>query len=111
MQNEIDLKVMGKRIKDGRLKVGLSQEKLAEMVNLSVPHLSKVENGHKSLSLDVAVKIANVIDVSIDFLVREAMDDAMKTFNAEVNCIVEDCTEEELSRLLKLLRTCKEVIR
>ena len=28
-----------------------------------------------------------------------------------MNYIVADCTEEELSKLLKLIRTCKEIIR
>ena len=41
MQYDINLKIMGQRIKESRLKLGLTQEQLAEIVNLSVPHLSK----------------------------------------------------------------------
>ena len=115
MQYDINLKIMGQRIKESRLKLGLTQEQLAEIVNLSVPHLSKVENGHKGLSLDTAAKLANALanalDFSIDYLVQESAGNSRRVFHSEMNYIVADCTEEELSKLLKLIRTCKEIIR
>ena len=111
MQYDINLKIMGQRIKESRLKLGLTQEQLAEIVNLSVPHLSKVENGHKGLSLDTAAKLANALDFSIDYLVQESAGNSRRVFHSEMNYIVADCTEVELSKLLKLIRTCKEIIR
>ena len=111
MQNEINQKILGQRIQKARKSADMSQEKLAEILGLSVPHLSKIENGHKGISLETAVIIAHTFDLSLDGMVRESMSDFMKTFAAEVNCIAEDCTEKELLKLLKLLQVCKEVIK
>ncbi|WP_294468513.1 helix-turn-helix transcriptional regulator [uncultured Anaerofustis sp.] len=44
---KIDYRKLGKRLKQQRKEQGLTQEKLAEYVNLSVSHLSHIENGNE----------------------------------------------------------------
>ena len=42
---EIDYAELGKRIKRIRGEKKISQEKLAEMIDVSIPHMSNIENG------------------------------------------------------------------
>lgn len=57
-------------IKTLRLEKELSQEDLAEFADLSVPYISHIETGRKKPSLESLVKIADVLGVSVDQLLR-----------------------------------------
>lgn len=67
---ELDYKAIGKRIKIARIQVDLTQEKLAEYVNLSPSHMSNIETGTTKVSLTTIVNIANALSVSVDDLLR-----------------------------------------
>lgn len=56
---------IGKNIKNLRLERGLSQEKLAEYVNLSREHLSCIERGKYSINLETLYNISEFFDIDI----------------------------------------------
>ena len=62
----MDLKAVGKRIKAAREQKGLTQEALAELVNLSPMHVSVIERGFKPTKMDTFCNIANALDASAD---------------------------------------------
>ena len=64
----LNLKLVGKRIKEERIKIKMSQKTLAYRANISVPYLSNIECGKKTLSMDVLIRIANALDTSVDNL-------------------------------------------
>ena len=57
------LKLLGKNISFYRQQKQLSQEKLAEIVDLSREYITRVENGQKSISLKKLFAIADALDV------------------------------------------------
>ena len=61
---------IGGRISLLRKSQGLTQEKLAEKLNCSVKHISHVERGVASLSLDLLVEVCALLDCSLDYLVK-----------------------------------------
>lgn len=64
------LENLGKRIREERLKKGLTQEQLAEKVDISLNFMSLIENG-KNMSVQTLINLANALDVSIDYLLNE----------------------------------------
>ena len=51
-------------------------ENLAEELNISVPHLWRIENGDRAASIDLMIVIAEYFSVSLDYLVLgKAADD------------------------------------
>ncbi|MDD4496048.1 MAG: helix-turn-helix transcriptional regulator, partial [Eubacteriales bacterium] len=48
---KLDYKAIGKRIKIQRIQKDMTQDKLAELTNLSNPHISNVESGSTQVSL------------------------------------------------------------
>ena len=54
----MDYAAIGKRIRAHRKRLNLSQEELAEMVNISTVHMSHIETGYTKLSLPVLVDLA-----------------------------------------------------
>lgn len=64
------LKLLGQNIKKYREKKALSQNKLAELVELSREHIGSVETGNDYLSLRKLFEIADILEVSVKNLVN-----------------------------------------
>ena len=67
-KNELRIQI-GQNIRQRRLELNLTQEQLAEKVGCSHEHCVQVENGNKGLSIQSLRKMAEVLNVSIDYLV------------------------------------------
>ncbi len=59
---------IGKRIAQRRQFLDISQEELAEKVNSSANYISNLERNKRHPSLNMLIKIANELDISIDYL-------------------------------------------
>lgn len=68
----------GKQIIKYREKAGLSQEKLAEKMNVSANFISYIERGMKMPSLENYVKLVNALDISSDILLTDEIKSAYK---------------------------------
>lgn len=64
----MDLKAMGSRIKAERKKLGLTQEGLAELINVSSHYIYEIERGMKSMSLETLMLIAEKMELSTDYI-------------------------------------------
>jgi predicted transcriptional regulator len=63
-----EAKVLGRRISDARKQNNISQEKLAEILNKSVPLISLYESGKRIPPPDVLFQLAELFRVSSDYL-------------------------------------------
>lgn len=63
-----DPKESGKRIKRLRKENGLTQEQLAEKLNISTSNLGKIERGLQGFSIDLLIEIGFFFEVSTDYL-------------------------------------------
>ncbi|SFB82536.1 helix-turn-helix domain-containing protein [Butyrivibrio sp. YAB3001] len=68
---EIDYISIGKRIRYYRKLKGMSQESLAEKVDISITHMSHIETASTKLSLPVFIALAQILEVSTDQLLRD----------------------------------------
>ena len=65
MTNETTkLIALGKNIKAARKMKNLSQNKLADILNISREHLAKIETAKRFVSLQLLFKICETLDVS-----------------------------------------------
>ena len=57
---------IGKKIREYRKERGLTQDELAEKVNLSPNHMGAIERAEKNLTLATLINIANALDALAD---------------------------------------------
>ena len=57
-----------KRLKDLRTENNMTRVQLAERLNISVRLVSYWENGERECNFDMLVKLAQIFDVSVDYL-------------------------------------------
>lgn len=100
---------IGQQIRKFRKQNGLSQEELAERVNISTTHMSHIETGNTKLSLPVLVDIANALQVTADDLIRSSNYNP-DTASNEVACLLRDCTPQQINVLLDILKAAKKAI-
>ena len=93
---ELDYKAIGKRIKIARIQVDLTQEKLAEYVNLSPSHMSNIETGTTKVSLTTIVNIANALSVSVDDLLCDNVIHAKPQFENDIKLLLDDCDDQRV---------------
>ncbi|MDD3925819.1 MAG: helix-turn-helix transcriptional regulator [bacterium] len=67
MKEDIIIK-FGKRIREERLKLGISQEELAERAGLHRTYIGMIERGEKNITLRNIEKIAKALNISIQDL-------------------------------------------
>ena len=103
---EINYFKLGDRIRFYRTKAGLSQEKLAEFVNLTNVHISKIENGNTNPTVETIVNIATVLNVTPDQLLV----DSLPQNKNDLNSLLLDCTPEDVSILVENFTALKKVL-
>jgi transcriptional regulator with XRE-family HTH domain len=64
------LSLLGEKIRTLRKEKNIKQEKLAELVDKTTEHISFIERGERAPSLELLLKLAQVLDVSLPYLLR-----------------------------------------
>lgn len=59
---------IGIRVKQAREKAGLTQERLAELLDVTAQYISGVERGAVGLSVPILIQLCSVLLVSSDFI-------------------------------------------
>ena len=111
MADELDYFSIGQRIRKYRRSYNMSQEELAEKVNISVTHLSHIETGNTKLSLTVLVKISEALSVSTDDILNDRAVITKNTISDETIKLLESCSVYELSIASDTLKTLITSIR
>lgn len=60
--------MFNKRLREVRMQKGLTQQTMADNLNIGLRSYQKYEQGERSPSLDCLVLIADIFDVSLDYL-------------------------------------------
>ena len=100
----MDYHALGKRIREERLRLKLTQEKLAEEVGVSTAYIGQIERGERSLTLDKLVKVVNRLGVTIDFLLADYV---IATDDTSMNLLIQlmhDRTPEEKTLAINILK-------
>ncbi|MDO4439758.1 MAG: helix-turn-helix transcriptional regulator [Eubacteriales bacterium] len=63
-----DLKESGKRIRNLRKQYGWTQEKLAEKLGIALNTVSRIEIGHRGISVDLAIEFALQLNTTLDYI-------------------------------------------
>lgn len=101
---------IGARIKEIRLQRHMSQATLAEKANISLSHISDIENGKTTMLLPTFIRIVEALQVSADALLRSDIPEVNNLYKGEFAEILEDCSPTEIDSILKIVREVKRLI-
>lgn len=104
------MKSIGKIIKQIREEKGLTQQQLAELINMHRSNYSKVESGERDLSIEAINKVAKYFGMTIDQLVNfdghipDEVTVGDKTLIEQVK-LIQELEPEEKSMVFKMIDT------
>ena len=104
----VDYNVIGSRIKKARLAKKLTQEDLAEQVNVSVAFLSRVERGSSHINLKRLNQICTLLDVSEGYILNGASSDSTEYLNKEFIELLKKCSPEKQKMIYNVAKAIAE---
>ena len=107
MYEQLDLKLIGSRIKAARASRGMSQADLAVKASVSLPLISNIERGKSKMQLETFVKVAEALQVSADHLLRPDVPEVKTIYQGELAGVLADCSASEMEAILNIVREVK----
>ena len=102
-----ELVILGKRIAYLRAKNGFTQEMLAEIVNYSTNHISKLELARTNPSFELLVKIANAFHIDLKELFNFDEYNDIDYMKEKLNETIKHADEKFIKILYKIQENLK----
>ena len=109
--SEINYVLIGKRIRETRTQMKLSQAALAEMSGLSTRYISHIETARKKASLSSLVNIANAVGISIDEILYGNQTAYKTDYQLDIILLIEDCSPSEKRYLYLMINSVLNILR
>ena len=66
------LKKLSQEIRKSRIHKKLSQEKLAELVDISINHMNNIENMRSNPTITIVINLCRVLDINLNELINDS---------------------------------------
>ena len=96
---------IGRRIKAARMEKKLTQEKLAEIINISTTYVSEIESKATVPSAAILFPICKLLNVSIDDIIFDTTSDSIKKLTRKLS----QCSEKQLELINSLVDAVLQV--
>ena len=106
-----DYNSIGDKIRSRRAKLGMSQEQLADLCGISPSYIGHIERGSRQLSLNTAICISTVLEISLDYLLLDVKNEngdvgVLESISAELK----NHSPEQVSKFLNTVKILAENI-
>ena len=98
---------IGRQIRDIRCAKGLTQEELAEMINVSTSFISKIERGIRHPGLETMISIASALGTTIDVLLIGNQSGDKTIYQRELRDVMKNCSNKEQELILSVAKAMK----
>lgn len=106
--SDLDFKKIGFKIKERRQALGITQEYIANFLDVNPSHISNIECGRANPSLTALIKIANILTCSVDCFINEEYTFPPETNNettldTKIMEKLKYCDADKKERVLKII--------
>lgn len=99
----MDWTSVGRHIRERRLQKSWRQEELGNAVGLSAKYIGAIERGEKCPKLESFIRIADVLEISVDVLLEDVTDKGYRVRMSKYLDKLDILPEERRKLALKLL--------
>ena len=105
---DLNFKEIGLKIKERRQAVGITQEAVANLLDVNPSHISNIECGRANPSLTALVRIANILHCSVDYFISgeytyKADKGKEKTLDNRIMDKLKYCDSDKKAKILKMI--------
>ena len=91
----LNYSIIGMRLKQARIKAGLTQQELAEQTNLSVAFISRIERGSTHINLTRLSEICAILNIDEGTILNGTSMDSAHYLSNEFTELFENCSKEK----------------
>lgn len=105
---EIDT-VLGKILKQYRIKNHLTQEQLSEKLNISLKYISRIENGNGGIKTQTLIKYMDTLGIEPNLLYYDFIHNESIKKHLELSEKLQYLSPEKIDFIIKMIREIKEI--
>jgi transcriptional regulator with XRE-family HTH domain len=108
----IDYRAIGERVRKARQLRGLTQAQLSEMSGIASSYAGIIERGDKKASIETLIRVANALNVAMDYLLFDSLDiqeDRLNHINGDI-LTVEVSPIKKNANMLELLSLMNRLV-
>ena len=91
----IDYSVIGERLKKARKNKHLTQEQLAESLDVSIAFLSRIERGSSQINLKRLSQICEILNITEGEILNGVSSKSNKYLDSEFATLLKNCTPDK----------------
>lgn len=100
----LDYSIIGERLKKARLAKKLTQEKLAEELDVSVAFLSRAERGNVKINLTRINQICDILGVSISTILTGTGSNSKNYLTEDFSNLLKNCPPEKIKLIYDIAK-------
>lgn len=104
----LDYSIIGSRIKQARLAKNMTQEHLADQIDISVAFLSRVERGSSQINLKRLNQLCGLLDVSEGYLLNGASSSSENYLDKEFTDLIKSISPEKQKLIYNVAKAIAE---
>lgn len=105
---DLDYVIIGERLKNARIKKGLTQEELAEKLDLSVAFLSRVERGSTRINLIRLSQMCSLLDVTEGEILNGTSATASNYMQKDFSTLLKKCSPDKQKLIYNIAKVIAE---
>lgn len=104
----LDYTIIGSRLKQARVKSGLTQEDLAEKLNVSIAFLSRIECGKYKINLKRLNQMCGFLGVDEAYILSGSSTDFSNYLAEDLYHLLNNCPPDKLKLIYNVAKTIIE---
>lgn len=97
---------LGKKIREERIKKGLTQEVLGEKIDSTGSYIGQIERGERNASMEKVLLIAEELKISLDYLVGNTNN--LRYIDEKLQEEIKGATNEQKEMLVDIMKIIKK---
>ena len=105
---DLNYSIIGMRLKDARTNKKITQEELAEKIDVSVAYISRIERGSTHVNLKRLTEICDVLKISLGQILDGISPESGSYLNSAFSDLLKNCPPEKMELIYKIAKTIIE---
>lgn len=101
---DLNFEQIGQKLRSVRISQGLTQEYIANKVDVNTSHISNIENNRVKISLSTLVKICNALNTTVDYILSNEYTHDQSALENEILKALKDCDSQKKEKILKIIK-------
>lgn len=104
----LNYSIIGIRLKQARIDKKMTQEQLAEALDVSVAYVSRIERGSTNINLKRLSEICSLLDVTEGEILSGASTQSSSYLNSAFSDLLKSCPAEKIDLIYKVAKVIAE---